>query len=113
MEIKSGLGGYCCDYSCGIQHSGNAIRFASRTGMGLCAVISIGRVQSSCGYDHDQMSMSTLWEIIRLMAIGLTWYLTNNSASKAEKDARKKEIHEAIASNDIARIHACIDRMRH
>jgi hypothetical protein len=50
--------------------------------------------------------------LLSLFATVFTWWIKNQSTKKEEKDATKKEIHEAIASKDVSRIHAVIDRLR-
>ena len=50
--------------------------------------------------------------ILQLLATVLTWWIKNNSSEKEKHDATKKEIHEAIASGDVGRVHAVIDRLR-
>jgi hypothetical protein len=50
--------------------------------------------------------------ILQLIATVFTWWIKNNSSEKEKHDATKKEIHEAIASGDVARVHRIIDKLR-
>jgi hypothetical protein len=50
--------------------------------------------------------------LLGLFMTVLSWWMKNDSAKKEEKDATKKEIHEAIASGDVGRINAIVQRLR-
>jgi uncharacterized Tic20 family protein len=57
--------------------------------------------------------MKLLLALISLIGPIIAWMIKNDAESKQEKKERKQEIKDAIASGDISRIHAVIDRLRH
>jgi len=57
-----------------------------------------------------------MWTAIATIAALLlsiwTWWMKNNDGKKKAKEANDKERKDDIASGDIGRIHARIDRLR-
>ena len=57
-----------------------------------------------------------MWETFAglvALALGIwAWWAKNNDAKKKADEARRKEIHDAVHSGDVSRIHAIVDRMR-
>ena len=42
----------------------------------------------------------------------INWFVKHNDRKLKEKDDRKKEIKDAVASGDVSRIHRIIDQLR-